>query len=94
MNIIYTGPGSLAYHSAPSAFNYVFFSGVAQEVKKKDEEFFETMAANSNNPWRVEGAVEVVVKNAADTMVDAVDAVVTKLTKKEKKEKKDKGDEE
>lgn len=79
MKVIYTGASSLAFHSAPSAKNYVFFPGVALEVAPEDEQFFRNKSSNPGNPWRVEGVEEVVAKSAADTIVDAVDSVATRL---------------
>ncbi len=94
MKVEYTGGGSLAYRSAPSGFPYVFFSGVPQDVKPEDEQFFKNKASNPANPWKIEGFVEAVTRTAADTVVDAVDKVAGKLAGKGKKKGAYKGDDE
>ncbi len=81
MKVRYTGSGDLRFNSAPSRFSYLFVSGVAQEVKKEDEQFFRNKAAIPGNDWQVEGAAEVAAKTAADAVVGAVDKALGRKTK-------------
>ena len=52
MKVIYTGPNPHAYHSSPSRFNYLFDPGVAQEVKKEDQQFFTNISKPEGSSFR------------------------------------------
>ena len=52
MKITYTGPSPLLYTSAPSGFPYLFDPGVAQEVKKEDQQFFTNISKPEGSSFR------------------------------------------
>jgi len=55
MKVMYFGPNPLAYHSAPSGFDYLFDPGVPQEVKKIDQVFFRNKIAATNSDFKLGG---------------------------------------